>query len=144
MSASVRRRAKAFERARPGAASPPSKVWMCCRISLVCSTSFGCARSEPPGHVPKNHMEAAPVFDEITGDPLNDPARVLVGQEPKGYNEVDSLDEVRLYSVHSCVALLLNRGGIGALAVSHMSCGWGGFRARVRVWEAVRVRVSCG
>ena len=40
------------------------------------------------------HDEATPpVFDEITGRPLNDPARVLVGEEPKGYNEVDSLDE---------------------------------------------------
>ena len=51
------------------------------------------AIAQVTGHVPRNHMEAAPVFDEVTGDPLNDPARVLVGQEPKGYNEVDSLDE---------------------------------------------------
>jgi hypothetical protein len=31
------------------------------------------AIAQVTGHVPRNHMEAAPVFDEITGDPLNDP-----------------------------------------------------------------------
>jgi hypothetical protein len=51
------------------------------------------AIAQVSGHVPRDHMEAAPVFDEITGRPLNDPARVLIGEEPKGYNEVDSLDE---------------------------------------------------
>ena len=36
---------------------------------------------------------APPVFDEVSGRPLNDRARVLMGEEPLGYNEVSSLDE---------------------------------------------------
>ena len=33
------------------------------------------------------------VFDEVTGRPLNDRARALVGEEPRGYDECVSLDD---------------------------------------------------
>ena len=36
-----------------------------------------------------------PIFDESTGRALNDRARVLLGQEPKGYDEVSSIDEAQ-------------------------------------------------
>eukprot|EP01052_Picozoa_sp_SAG31_P024438 SAG31_NODE_2079_length_6498_cov_3.416159_7_plen_150_part_00 len=44
------------------------------------------------------------VFDEDTGRPLNDRARVLIGEEPRGYNECESLDD----AIHSSQARAAN------------------------------------
>jgi hypothetical protein len=38
-------------------------------------------------------IPAAAVFDESTGRAMNDRARVLIGEEPRGYDECSSLDE---------------------------------------------------